>query len=69
MKIEKTFPADCSLDIKTFLNDAKMDGELYSYLLTLSKGIKDKTGKGITYIDNKDFPPATKIASKLNKCR
>lgn len=46
-----------------------MDGELYSYLLTLSKGIKDKTGKGITYIDNKDFPPATKIASKLNKCR
>lgn len=33
-KIQKHFPADTTLEIKTFLNDSKVDAELYGYLLS-----------------------------------
>lgn len=36
MNINKRFPADVSLDIVTFLNNKKVDGELYAYLQSLS---------------------------------
>lgn len=36
--INKSFPANKELNIKTFLNDPKIDSELYAYLLSLSKG-------------------------------
>ena len=40
--LEKHFPSDTTMEIKTFLNDPKVDGELYALLLSLSKGEKDK---------------------------
>lgn len=40
--IEKRLPATTSLDYKTFLNDRKIDGELYSLFLEYSIGVKDK---------------------------
>lgn len=36
-------PANRAQDIKTFLNDPRIDGELYAYLLSLSFGDKGKT--------------------------
>lgn len=35
-KIQKHFPADTTLDEITFLNDSKVDAELYGYLLSQS---------------------------------
>lgn len=35
--VEKRFPADTTLDITTFLNDKKADGELYAFLQSVSK--------------------------------
>lgn len=34
--VEKRFPANTTLDITTFLNDKKIDGELYAYLQSIS---------------------------------
>jgi hypothetical protein len=31
-EIKKRFPATIDLSMKTFLNDKKVDGELYAYL-------------------------------------
>lgn len=56
-KIEKSFPANKELDIKTFLNDPKIDGELYAYLLALSKSF---------ILSKKDLPNQTAIAETLN---
>ena len=46
--IEKRFPADTRMEkegqkIKTFLNDSKVDAELYAYLLSHSRPIKGET--------------------------
>ena len=48
--IEKRFPADTTMSnndegelILTFLNDPKIDGELYAYLLSLSIGEEKET--------------------------
>lgn len=64
-KINKTFPSNTTMDIKTFLNDDKIDGELYAYLLSISLGEK-VDGKGTTYIPIEDLPTQTKIAEILN---
>lgn len=40
--INKSFPANRTMDIKTFLNDPKIDSELYAYLLSLSKVLISK---------------------------
>lgn len=58
--VEKRFPANTSLDILTFLNDKKIDGELYAYLQNLS--IHD--GKD-TFVLKKDLPIQTKICSAI----
>lgn len=63
--INKTFPSNTAMDIKTFLNDQKIDGELYAFLLSISFGEKVE-GKGITYIPLEEFPSQTKIAEILN---
>lgn len=66
--IYKSFPSDTTLDLKTFLNDPKIDAELYAFLLSISMGRKDEvSGMGITYIPKKEFPPNTKIAQKIHK--
>lgn len=48
--IEKRFPADTSLEIKTFLNDTKVDSELYAYLMSMSYGSKE--GQTVVYKEN-----------------
>lgn len=45
----KHFPADTSMDYKTFLNDNKIDGELYAYLLSMSYGEDKQT---VVYKEN-----------------
>lgn len=42
-EISKTFPANTVLDMKTFLNDSKVNGELYAYLLSMSVGEEEET--------------------------
>lgn len=66
-KIEKHFPADTSMNtddngnlILTFLNDKKVDGELYAYLLSLSVGEEKETR-----IYKSSIPSQTKIATLL----
>lgn len=56
----KHFPADTSLEYDTFLNDKKMDGELYNYLLSCSYG---ENGQTIVYKTN--LLTYDKIAEKL----
>lgn len=51
MNNKKHFPADTSLDYETFLNDSKVDGELYAYLLSQSYGDK-KSGETVVYKAN-----------------
>lgn len=68
-KIFKSFPSNTSMDLKTFLNDPKINGELYAYLLSISFGIKDEAGNGITYVSKSDCPSLTKIGEKIHKCR
>lgn len=60
-KIEKWFPGNTKMDIKTFLNDTKIDGELYAYLLALSKGINKKT-----VVLKKDIPTFTDLGKLLS---
>lgn len=67
--IYKSFPSNTTLDLKTFLNDPKINAELYAYLLSISSGMKDANGRGITYIRKVDFPTATKLGEKIHKCR
>lgn len=42
-KIEKNFPADTTVKNPTFLNDPKINGELYAYLLSISIGEEGET--------------------------
>lgn len=66
MKNEKHFPADTSLTYETFLNDSKVDGELYAYLLSHSYGDKD-SGETIVYKAN--LPSQEKIGELLGVSR
>lgn len=65
--IEKRFPADTALkkpnleEFKTFLNDKKLDGELYAYLQSYSK----HDGDIETYALKKDLPIQSEICSKI----
>lgn len=55
------------MEIKTFLNDPKVDGELYALLLSLSKGEKDKKeDKGETRTYKSDIPSQTEIAKIIS---
>ena len=59
MKVEqKRFPADTSLRYQTFLNDKKVNGELYAYLQSLSEyQVLDKQdNKFFTFIKKKNMP-------------
>lgn len=53
---KKRFPADTKLDILTFLNDKKVDGELYAFLQSFSQH-----DSKITYVDKKELPTQAKI--------
>lgn len=58
--IEKRFPASTTLESKTFLNDKKIDGELYALLQTYSKGINSET-----VICKKDLPSQAAMCKTL----
>ena len=58
--IQKRFPGSVSLTKKTFLNDKKIDGELYAFLQTYSKGIDQET-----VVIKKDLPNQSVICSTL----
>lgn len=59
--VEKRFPATTSTDFLTFLNDKKVDGELYAIFQELSYPDKQKR----TIVDKKKLPSQAVIASKL----
>ena len=70
--MQKSFPADVSLKyneqnqlIPTFLNNNKINGELYAYLLTHSYGDKDLG----TVIYKKSLPSQEKIGEALGTSR
>jgi hypothetical protein len=52
MSIEKRFPANTTLQDATFLNDKKINAELYAYLQSISR----PDGNGNTYVLKKDMP-------------
>ena len=59
MKIDqKRFPADTSLKYQTFLNDKKVNGELYAYLQSLSEYevIDKQENKYFVFIQKKNMP-------------
>lgn len=60
----KHFPADTSMEYKTFLNDNKIDGELYGYLLSMSYGEENRT---VVYKSN--LPTQEKLAEILKISR
>lgn len=64
--IEKHFPGDTSLEHKTFLNDKKVDAELYAYLQAMSYPID-----GETMVKKTDLPSQTEIGQQFlnKKCR
>ena len=59
-QISKRFPAQVSMEVKTFLNDKKINGELYAYFQSISYA---KDGRTIVY--KSQLPTQTKIAEKL----
>lgn len=60
----KHFPADTSMEYKTFLNDNKIDGELYGYLLSMSYG---EEGRTVVYKSN--LPTREKLGEILKISR
>lgn len=61
MSIEKRFPANTTLQDATFLNDKKINAELYAYLQSISR----PDGNGNTYVLKKDMPSQAEICRKI----
>jgi len=59
--VSKRFPANTDLNVSTFLNDKKIDGELYSLLQTYSYPNSQKE----TVVEKKSLPTQTEICEKL----
>ena len=55
---KKRIPADTTLETLTFLNDKKINGELYAYLQELSEYIviDKENNKFLTYVLKKNMP-------------
>lgn len=58
--IQKRFPATIDLNKKTFLNDKKVDGELYAYLQSVSCVLNNQT-----VIIKKELPRKKDICNKI----
>ena len=68
MKIDsKRFPADTAMNTVTFLNDKKINGELYAYLQYIStyKMLDDSPRHSLTYVEKKSMPKQTQICETL----
>ena len=59
--MNKRFPADTKMNINTFLNDKKVDGELYALLQSYSFPNSQKE----TIVNKKDLPTQTKLCEML----
>ena len=59
--IQKRFPANTSLDLTTFLNDKKVDAELYSLFQEVSMPDEQKR----TVVTKKNLPTQTEMCKKL----
>lgn len=65
---KRRFPANVSLEKETFLNNKKINGELYGMLQSLAQSpfIHDGTGhRGKTIVYKKDLPSQSEICAKL----
>ena len=60
MLIQKRFPADTTLKETTFLNDKKIDAELYALLQSYSE-----SEDGVTFVNRWDLPKQTDICEIL----
>ena len=60
-QIEKRFPANTSLEEATFLNDKKINAELYAYLQSFSR--PDANHR--TVVVKRELPPQVDICAKL----
>lgn len=63
-QIQKRFPANTVLDEVTFLNDKKVDGELYALYQEYSRPVEED-GEYITIVNKKDLPTQAVICAKL----
>lgn len=65
---QKRFPADTTLDELTFLNNKKINGELYAFLQGISRYevIDRESNQFVTYVLKKDLPTQTKICESLS---
>lgn len=63
-QIQKRFPANTVLEEVTFLNDKKVDGELYALYQEYSRPVEED-GEYITIVNKKDLPTQTVICAKL----
>lgn len=63
-QIQKRFPANTILDEVTFLNDKKVDGELYALYQEYSRPVEED-GEYITIVNKKDLPTQTVICAEL----
>lgn len=61
---EKRIPADTTLTEPTFLNDKKVDGELYAYLQSISMPVENE-GKMETRVYFKNMATQAKICEKV----
>lgn len=59
--VQKRFPATVSLELTTFLNDKKVDGELYALLQEYSRPDEEKR----TVVMKKELPTQAEICKKL----
>lgn len=65
MSESKRFPADTTLDSLTFLNDKKINGELYAYLQELSTFQSEESKEPVTFVNKKDMPKQAIICDVL----
>lgn len=65
MNESKRFPADTTLDTLTFLNDKKINGELYAYLQELSTYELGDLQEPITFVNKKDMPKQSLMCETL----
>lgn len=59
-QVSKRFPAQVSMEVKTFLNDKKINGELYAYFQSISYS---KDGKTVVF--KSSLPTQAEIGDKL----
>lgn len=63
--ISKRFPANTSMEEITFLNNKKVNGELYAYFQSISEVEKVNEDEYITFVQKKNLPTQSVICQKL----